>query len=115
MITPTESFIPLFERLVEEVNRRAGAASSHSFEIARAAARAHVEGSWGYILHTGDQISDGVSVLERGGSGLWQSFQTIEPIRPVQSVSSARGFVSIRAKVTCRAPPLVPASYSRPV
>ena len=37
MTNPTEKFIRLYEDLVEEVNRRAGESSSHSFEIAKAA------------------------------------------------------------------------------
>lgn len=39
MSRATERFIRLYEKLVEEVNRRAGADSSHSFQIERAAAR----------------------------------------------------------------------------
>ena len=39
MKTATQQFIRLYEDLVEQVNRRAGAPSSHSFEIDRAASR----------------------------------------------------------------------------
>ncbi|MFN8702462.1 MAG: CBS domain-containing protein [Rhodospirillales bacterium] len=39
MSSTTEKFIRLYEDLIEEVNRRAGASSSHSFEIERAASR----------------------------------------------------------------------------
>ena len=39
MSNPTESFIRTFEEIVTEVNRRAGAPSSHSFEIEKATTR----------------------------------------------------------------------------
>jgi CBS domain-containing protein len=39
MSEATEAFIRAFEEIVGEVNRRAGAATSHAFEIERAAAR----------------------------------------------------------------------------
>lgn len=39
MSSTTGKFIRLYEDLMEEVNRRAGASSSHSFEIERAASR----------------------------------------------------------------------------
>lgn len=39
MTTTTENFIRLYEDLVYEVNKRANSASSHSFEIERAATR----------------------------------------------------------------------------
>lgn len=39
MSNPTESFIRRFEEIVAEVNRRAGAPASHSFEIEKASGR----------------------------------------------------------------------------
>ena len=39
MSNPTESFVRTFEEIVTEVNHRADAPSSHSFEIERAAKR----------------------------------------------------------------------------